>query len=103
LDYGVDKLSYFRDLSVLLGKESNNVWMGTILNAQYKTASDRLTASTKWYELSKNEYDALYQRYINEKDRLAAENPKELEMLEEKLRVAREKMQEADADRIADM
>ena len=103
LDYGVEKLQYIRDLSSLLGKESNNTWMGTILNAQYKTASDRLTASTKWYDLSKKEYDALYSRYMNEKDVLAANNPKELEMLEEKLKVAETKMQEADAQRLEDM
>ena len=103
LDYGVEKLQYIRDLSSLLGKESDNAWMGTILNAQYKTASDRLTASTKWYDLAKQEYDALYTRYINEKDNLAANNPKALEMLEEELGIAQTKLQEADAQRLADM
>jgi hypothetical protein len=40
--------------------------IGTILSAQYKTANDRLTASTQWYEVTKKEYEALYSRWVTE-------------------------------------
>jgi len=99
LDYGIEKLQHMQDLSSLLGKENDYKWMNTILQAQYASATDRLNSSTQWYNTTKTEYDALYNRWVAEQSKTGAEriSDEEMEMLETKLKVAREKMQEADS------
>lgn len=100
IDSGISKLDHFQNMLSLIGKEQNYDMLGVVLESQYTSASHRLQASSDWYETTKKEYDALYNRWIAEKNLLG---PKELEMLEEKLKVARTKMQEADEQRLSDL
>ena len=113
IDHGISKLDHFRNMLSLIGKESDNKMVKTVLDAQYKAATDRLTSSTQWYNTTKTEYDALYNRWKNIQDNNGMEldangqlkkvGDKELEMLEEKLKVARTKMKEADDQRLSDL
>ena len=100
IDGGTAKLDHLRNMLSLIGKEQNYDMLGVVLESQYTSASHKLQASSDWYEITKKEYDALYNRWITEKNLLG---PKELEMLEDKLKVARTKMQEADEQRLSDL
>ena len=100
IDHGISKLDHFKNMLSILRKENDNELVDTVLQAQYLSASHRLQASTDWYKTTKHEYDELYGRWQREKDTL---DPKELEMLEEKLKVARTKMKEADEQRLSDL
>lgn len=100
IDNGISKLDHFKNMLSILGKENDNKMIDTILQAQYSSAEHRLQASTNWYNIAKTEYDALYQKWVQEKDTMG---PKELEALEEQLKVARTKMQEADDQRLSDL
>ena len=100
IDYGIGKLDHFKNMLSLIGKENNKEMLDAVLQAQYTTASNRLTASSNWYSVAKGEYDALYAKWQAEKDTMGE---KELELLEKQLETARIKMNEADEQRLADL
>lgn len=100
IDAGTNKLDHFKELSSLLRKDEDNEWINTILQAQQKTLNNRYDVSKKRFEVLKDEYDALYTRWNNEKNTLPQ---KELEMLETKLYAAASAMNEAEDQMLSDL
>ena len=89
------KLEHYKNMLSLIGREMDNVAIGEVLSASLTVAKKDLQANKAYYESMTKEYNALYERWLKEKDTL---DEYELEMLERKLLDAKVAMTEAEEE-----
>ena len=82
IEASASKMEHYRNMLSLIGKEMDFEKTGLILQGQFDIAQNSVKANKAYYEEIQNEYQALYDRWLKEKDTL---DGYEKEMLERKL------------------
>lgn len=95
LESGIDKLEVYKNLLSLTGREMNYDAMEVVLKGQLDTIKNSVSSYKEYYDFVNNEYTALYNRWLKEKDTL---DKKELGQLEKKLYDAQIALDEAEAN-----
>lgn len=95
LESGIDKLEVYKNLLSLTGREMNYDAMEVVLKGQLGAIKNSVSSYKEYYDFMNNEYTALYNRWLKEKDTL---DKKELELLEKKLYDAQIALDEAEAN-----
>lgn len=82
IDNAANKMSHYKNMLGLIGKEMDYKKTGQLLEGQFDIAKSKVDADKAYYETLQSEYDTIYNTWLQKKDSLSEY---ELKMLEEKL------------------